>query len=130
MTDASISQHASEARAAEATTPEDLGDWVDRHTDELRRHLTGMLGGEADADDVLQEVWITAYRNPPDAGPGSNVRAWLYRVATNRALDRLARDKRRGQALSGQRFRLLPEPEPEPDAGSMLLFTGSEASTV
>jgi RNA polymerase sigma-70 factor (ECF subfamily) len=99
----------------------DLDVWVSQHGDELRRHLAGMLGTEADAEDVLQDVWITAYRNPPETGPGSNVRAWLYRVATNRALDRLARDRRRGGALSGQRFRLLPDAEPDPDAGLMRL---------
>ncbi len=94
-----------------------LNEWMDRHGEELGRHLTGMLGSAADAEDVLQEVWITAYRKPPEAGAGSNVRAWLYRVATNRALDRLAQDRRRAQSLSGQRFRLLPEPGPEPDSG-------------
>jgi RNA polymerase sigma-70 factor (ECF subfamily) len=54
-----------------------------------------MLPSEADADDLLQEVWVRAMRKPPDPGPGSNVRAWLYRVATNVALDRLATDSRR-----------------------------------
>ncbi|MFQ5890588.1 MAG: RNA polymerase sigma factor [Gemmatimonadota bacterium] len=93
-----------------------LEGWIERHGSELRRHLTRMLGAEADAEDVLQELWITAYRRPPDTGPGSNVRAWLYRVATNAALDRLAKDHRRCALLDGKGFRLAPDRR-APDEG-------------
>ena len=73
--------------------------WVEQFGPELRAHLRRMLSTDEDADDVLQQVWVTAYRQPPDDGPGSNVRAWLYRVATNAALDALARDRRRRERL-------------------------------
>lgn len=89
--------------------------WEADHAGELRRHLERMLPGPGDADDVLQEVWVTAWRNPPDTGPGSNVRGWLYRVATNAALDRLARDRRRRSALEGRAHDVRPEPSPAPD---------------
>ncbi len=92
-----------------------------RHEGELRRHLTNMLGRSADAEDVLQEVWITAHDHPPGDGAESNVRAWLFRVATNRALDRLARSKRRAAALSDRRYRLEPERDQDPDAGLLRL---------
>lgn len=92
-----------------------LVELMERHGVELRRHLTRMLGRADDADDVLQEVWITAHERPPETGPGSNLRAWLYRVATNAALTRLARDRRRGAALSQRGARLVPEGEPPPD---------------
>jgi RNA polymerase sigma-70 factor (ECF subfamily) len=74
-----------------------------------------MLSSEADADDLLQEVWVRAIRRPPDAGPGSNVRAWLYRVATNVALDHMAKSCRRQCALDGRRLELAPEPTSAPD---------------
>lgn len=93
-----------------------LPDLMECYGAELRRHLIGMLGREDDAEDVLQEVWITAHDRPPDAGPGSNIRAWLYRVATNAALTRLSRDRRRRAALEGRRTELQPESEPRPDA--------------
>lgn len=86
------------------------------HGPELRRHLTALVGHEDDAEDVLQEVWITAHERPPDEGPGSNVRAWLYRVATNAALTRLTRDRRRRAALADNRVRLEPDPGCGPDA--------------
>lgn len=98
-----------------------LAEWVGRFGPELRRHLTGMLRAADDAEDVLQQVWITAHRRPPETGPGSNVRAWLYRVATNAALDRLARDRRRRAALDGGEPKLLPEETPSPDAGLFAL---------
>lgn len=94
-----------------------LAGWMEAHGDELRRHLERMLDGAEDAEDVLQEVWLTAYRNPPDRGPGSNVRAWLYRVATHAALDRLARERRRAGLLTRWRGALASEPVPSPDAG-------------
>lgn len=108
--------------AAEAAPPT-LVELVQRHEVALRRHLIGMLGQEDDADDVLQQVWITAHQRPPYSGPGSNTRAWLYRVATNAALDRLARSRRRRAALAGLGARLEPEAQPGPDAGADVLTT-------
>ena len=95
--------------------PDRLEGWIEGYGPELRRHLTRMLPSEADTDDLLQEVWVRAMRKPPEPGPGSNVRAWLYRVATNAALDRLATDGRRCCALVGRRLELAPDPASAPD---------------
>lgn len=100
---------------------------MEAHAPELRRHLTGMLAGEDDAEDVLQEVWVSAYRRPPETGDGNNVRAWLYRVATNAALDRLSRDRRRRTALEGRRPELLPDPTAPPDESLERLGDGARA---
>lgn len=91
-----------------------LATWMEEHGEELRRHLRRMLERPDDAEDVLQEVWLTAHRSPPDDGLGSNVRAWLYRVATHAALDRMARERRRACLLAGRREELAPEPVPPP----------------
>ncbi len=69
-----------------------------------------------DARDILQEVWVTALRSPPDDGPDSNPRAWLYRVATRRALDVLACHRRHRELLTERSGRVAPEPEASPDA--------------
>lgn len=100
---------------AESPATPVLAQLMERHGAELRRHLVGMLGREDDADDVLQEVWITAHERPPEMGPGWNTRAWLFRVATNAALTRLARDRRRGVALAARGSRLEPEGGAPPD---------------
>lgn len=93
-----------------------LSEWMERYGVEIHRHLARMLGGEADAEDLLQEVWVTVHRKPPEDGPGSNVRAWLYRVATNAALDRLAKERRRRAALDENRPALQADAPPAPDA--------------
>ncbi len=90
--------------------------WVCEFGPELRRHLTRMMGNEDDAEDVLQQVWVRAYRKPPDMGPGSNVRAWLYRVGTNAALDRLAREKRHDAVVQERPAGLEPSGVAAPDA--------------
>lgn len=92
-----------------------LEGWIRQHGPELRRHLIGMLGSGAEADDVLQETWLTAHREPPRTGEGSNVRAWLYRVATNEALDVLARRRRRESALRRRAPETAGDPPEPPD---------------
>ncbi len=116
MTEAPSPMSSARAAAHSRENPTEpwLAELMARHGTELRRHLTGMVGD--DADDLLQEVWLTTYRRPPETGAGSNVRAWLYRVATNAALDRLARDRRRRAALDGARLKLVPEGRGAPDA--------------
>lgn len=57
---------------------------------DLERHLRRLLGSAEEARDVLGEVWITVRWRPPDGGPDRAARAGLYRLATDRALDRLA----------------------------------------
>lgn len=100
---------------ADSAPTAELRAWTEAYGPELEAHLRRMLGNADDAQDVLQEVWITAYRKPPEDGPDSNVRAWLYRVATNAALDRLATTRRRRAALDGRGHELKPEARPSPE---------------
>ena len=67
------------------------------HWDEMYRLLYRMLGD--DAEDAAQEVFLKLYRKPPR--PGSNYRAWLYRVATNEGLNCL-RSRTRQAGLTGR----------------------------
>jgi RNA polymerase sigma factor (sigma-70 family) len=43
--------------------------------------------GPVDADDCFQETWIAALRAYPRLRGGDNVRAWLLRIAQNKAID-------------------------------------------
>lgn len=63
------------------------------HRADLRRFLIARTGNIADADDVLQELWLKA-RNL-QAGPIENGRAYLYRMAQNLIVDRLREKQRR-----------------------------------
>jgi RNA polymerase sigma-70 factor (ECF subfamily) len=69
---------------------------------ELQLHCYRMLGSLTDAEDILQETLIAAWRGLDEFAGRGSVRAWLYRIATNRCLN-LRRDIAR---------RRPPEPVP------------------
>jgi RNA polymerase sigma-70 factor (ECF subfamily) len=50
-----------------------------------------MLGNEQDAEDILQETFIKAYRHLQGFDGRANISTWLYRIATNEALMLLRR---------------------------------------
>lgn len=58
--------------------------------------MTG--GSTSDAADLTQETWLRAWGAFDRLRPDSNARAWLYRIATNRALSAL-RSRRRETTL-------------------------------
>jgi RNA polymerase sigma factor (sigma-70 family) len=59
---------------------------LDMHRDSLARFIAATVG-PTDADDILQETLISALRAYPRLREGSNVRAWLFTIARNKALD-------------------------------------------
>lgn len=93
-----------------------VDEWAARYGDELERHLTRMLRSADEARDIVQELWVTAMRMPPDWGEGSNIRAWLYQVATRRALDVLSARRRHAGLLEARSGELEPSRPPRPDA--------------
>jgi RNA polymerase sigma factor (sigma-70 family) len=59
---------------------------LDEHRDSIARFLAATVGPQ-EADDCLQETLIAALRAYPRLRAGSNVRAWLFTIARNKALD-------------------------------------------
>nr|WP_166179849.1 RNA polymerase sigma factor [Altererythrobacter segetis] len=90
-----------------------LGALIEAHRPELRRFLAARCGDAADADDLLQELWLKSVLAA--TGPIANGRAYLFRMANNLVLDR-ARTRRRAM----QRDRAWLE-RGEPAAGSIEL---------
>jgi RNA polymerase sigma-70 factor (ECF subfamily) len=69
------------------------------HGLELARHLRRIVRDDDAAQDLLQDTLLRAHRALTRLGPGANERAWLYRIATNTALNHLRSRVRERQAL-------------------------------
>lgn len=93
-----------------------MNEWSERYGGELERHVAAMLGNAEEARDMVQDLWVTALRARPEAGEAVNVRAWLYRVATRRALDCLSMRRRRSELLAARSGELEPGTLPAADA--------------
>jgi RNA polymerase sigma-70 factor (ECF subfamily) len=59
---------------------------VDAYSSNIYRLALKMLKNTLDAEDVLQETFIKAYRNLSNFQGRSSISTWLYRIATNEAL--------------------------------------------
>ncbi len=67
---------------------------VDAHAAELHRFLVGLVG-VTEAEDCLQETFMSALRAYPRLRHGENLRAWLYTIAHRKATDAVRRASRR-----------------------------------
>ncbi|MEX2207430.1 MAG: RNA polymerase subunit sigma-70 [Myxococcota bacterium] len=82
---------------------------------ELHAHCYRMLGSVHDADDALQEALLGAFRGFAGFESRSSLRSWLYKIATNACLQRIAKRPKRVLAVDHREAAALgPEIEIEP----------------
>jgi RNA polymerase sigma-70 factor (ECF subfamily) len=98
---------------------------VERHGRSLFRLGYRMTGNEQDAEEVVQETFMRAYRRIGEFESRSSFATWIYRIASNYALDLIARRKPQES--------LTPDPEdpqevqlPSSDPGPDRLLYASE----
>src|SRR5450759_4638055 len=106
---------------------------VERHSRNVFRLAFRMTGNEQDAEDVVQETFLRAYRQLKKYEARSSFATWLYRIASNYSLD-LIRSRKRHQAHILQRGEMnmnhdeevdtmqsIPATSPTPDR---MVFSG------
>jgi RNA polymerase sigma-70 factor (ECF subfamily) len=70
---------------------------------ELQLHCYRIVGSLQDAEDLLQDTLLAAWRGLEQFEGRSSLRAWLYTIATNRCLNALRDRERRPQTAPGDR---------------------------
>jgi RNA polymerase sigma-70 factor (ECF subfamily) len=75
--------------------PQVFEELVRTHRGELHVHCYRMLGSVLDAEDVVQETLLRAWRGRTTFREQASPRTWLYRIATNACLTALVRRPRR-----------------------------------
>jgi RNA polymerase sigma-70 factor (ECF subfamily) len=90
-----------------------FADLTERHRRELHVHCYRMLASFEEAEDAVQETFLRAWRGRSGFDGSTQVRAWLYRIATNVCIDML---RSRSRRLTDMRtFAEVPWLQPYPD---------------
>ncbi|MBM3476387.1 MAG: sigma-70 family RNA polymerase sigma factor [Armatimonadetes bacterium] len=99
---------------------------VERYDGRLRRYVRRLGAEESAAEDVLQEVWLSAYRTLRRVHDAEALPAWMYSIARHKALNWMRRQGRQPDALQVSDEVL----EAVPDAGEPPDLTADEAEAV
>jgi RNA polymerase sigma-70 factor (ECF subfamily) len=95
---------------------------VERHSRNVYRLAYRMTGNQHDAEEVVQEAFLRAYQKLSQFAARANFGTWVYRIATNYAIDRMRQRK------SEDSRRALPARETEDGAETDLMSTVPDAA--
>jgi RNA polymerase sigma-70 factor (TIGR02960 family) len=93
---------------AQAGDEDAFRELTDPYRRELQVHCYRIVGSPQDAEDLLQETLLAAWRGLERYEGRASLRAWLYRIATNRCLNALRAKTRRPREVNP----MLKPPEP------------------
>src|SRR5438874_10178918 len=95
---------------------------VERYQPRLRYYLRKMLRDLQGAEDALQDVWLDVFRAVPRLADAGAFRAWLYRIARDRALRELRKRRLPYQSLEAV--------EPVDERADEAPFTAEDAEVI
>lgn len=87
--------HVPHLAAAQAGDPHEFGHLTEPYRRELQLHCYRLLGSLHEAEDLVQETLLRAWRRLDTYEGRASFRAWLYKIATNACLDTLDKRPRR-----------------------------------
>src|SRR5689334_19692064 len=106
---------------------------VEQHSRAIFRLAFRMTGNEQDAEDVVQETFLRAYKQLDRYEARSSFSTWLYRIASNYSLDLMRSRKRhedkreQGSSEEMDILQSLPGQTPGPDR---ILYSGEVSQHV
>jgi RNA polymerase sigma-70 factor (ECF subfamily) len=84
-------------------------------SDQVYRVARRLVGSREEAEDLMQEAYVRAFRSWQQYQPGTNLRAWLLRILTNLNIDR------------GRRIQRQPDVQPL-EEGDYFLYNKLEST--
>lgn len=84
---------------------------VERHGRSLYHVAYRMTGNPQDAEEIVQETFLRAYKALERFERRSNFGTWIYRIAVNRTLDFL--DAKKTQMQTNDTYQIVDDPDPE-----------------
>lgn len=114
---ASKEEIARQLRMAKSGDQAEFERLTEPHRSELLSHCYRMLGSILDAEDLVQETFLRAWRRLETFQGRASFRAWLYKIATNGCIDFLDRRSRRTlpQHSGALPNRIQDDPQPLTD---------------
>jgi RNA polymerase sigma-70 factor, ECF subfamily len=86
---------------------------VERHSRSVFRLAFRMTGNEQDAEDMVQETFLRAFKQLHRFDGRASFGTWLYRIAANCSLDLIRARRVRGERQPGLDTAQSPDPSPE-----------------
>ena len=65
---------------------------VDSYSERLYWHVRRLTGSHEDTNDVMQDIFLKIWKGLPSFRGDSHIFTWIYRIATNEAMNHLRRN--------------------------------------